>query len=103
MTTANSVPTRSIIRTIVIAWIGYAGLWLFLLVATPALGPIAVALFDLGLFVALFATVIVTARAYFYILRFRSAPAWVVGVSVLSAIGAVWQLWFITSSLPAPF
>lgn len=103
MTSTNTAPPSSVIRGIVFAWIAYAGLWVFLLVSVQFLGPIAVALFDLGLFLVLLATVIVTARALYYLWRSPSTRRRELSITVLSAVGVVGQLLFIKFALPAPF
>jgi hypothetical protein len=104
MTTTDSAPPASIIiRGIVFAWVAYVGLWIFLLIAVQVLGPIAVALFDAGLFLVLLATVIVTGRALFYLWRFPPRSRHVLGISILSVVGVVGQLLLIIFALPSPF
>jgi hypothetical protein len=88
----------------ILAWLAYAALWVFLFIAVQVLGPIAVALFDLGLFLVLLATVIVTARALLYVRHSLSPPRWsLLSITALSLLGAVGQLVFIIVALPAPF
>lgn len=96
MPSTKSDPPPSLTWPIVVTWLAYAGLWVFGITGTRALGPIVMPVFALGLVAALLTTIGVTGRALAYMLRSTSTPRLVLSTSVLSAMGVVGQLWLIT-------
>ena len=98
MTTSDLATPSSIVRGIVFAWLAYLALGIFALTGGLATAIWAAPLVGLGLIAAFLATVVVTARAFLYMLRPASTPRSVLISTVLSAMGVVGQLWLIASS-----